>query len=603
MLLAIPLLIALGLALTLPPLCARQPDAGFPQPPGPVDGLLLGGLVSAIVFGLVLLVCEGLTETQLLRSVMWTLLSPLPGLAAIAALLWIYWPYPRWSGPLALLPALLCVGLIVASAMPSVRATTFWHVVSDLGRETARYRENTIPADAPPGRGIEGELARFDKAWPNSPLAEDRDYLAEKLAWHRVFVTSQDENLRLTEYLLAYPDGLHRDDAIERATLSVSKRLRKQMPPDTFAAIEAELRASVWKKARYTGTDVALRGFLNVFPTGPEAEDAQRRLARLHLDRLRNAELLDVLAFLDAYPDGPFLDEAENLAIEAALSGSLNDLYLASGRLLHHPRWAELHKAAFDRVSNGSIRDIEGFLDRYADSPHAEAALQRIAQLRQDPAPWHAARQLGTRAAVQGFLQDYPGHVDTETAQQFLAGVPARDLVAAGLIALSAKGCKIDCLDVRMINTSDTGQSLRLEAGTVFHPEDPAYQPMAILNNAVWVLAPGEMATARFDAACADITKKIPNEKNSMAYKPDAQLSTLTAVGGALDAEASWNVRQAMVWIVANNASRGALRGRLQNFRYGQPVGSTLSNEDIFAAITALTEAGVPIGDIRAARN
>jgi len=119
-------------------------------------------------------------------------------------------------------------------------------------------------ADFPNGRHVEDAqrlIDEFDEeAWK---LADERDTLQG-----------------YEDYLESWPEGLHATEARERiAKIKAEEEARRKS-----AAEAARQEAAAWKAAAETNTIPSYEGYLEKYPTGKNASEAQTRIERLRAE-------------------------------------------------------------------------------------------------------------------------------------------------------------------------------------------------------------------------------------------------------------------------------------------------------------------------------
>ena len=144
---------------------------------------------------------------------------------------------------------------------------------------------------------------------------------------------------------------------------------------------------AAWDKARQKLTAEALLLYLEQFPEGAHAAEAQATLRGLReaadWERAREANTPVACAqFLKDWPAGRFAAEARKL----------------SGRLqAEEQAWQAARRA-------DTPEDYQAFAAEYPASRHAAAATRRLQEMADDDRAWAAAQTAGTLAAVEAYL-------------------------------------------------------------------------------------------------------------------------------------------------------------------------------------------------------
>ena len=228
-------------------------------------------------------------------------------------------PWGRYIVYLILLGAVAAGGLWLASQV----------VISDEVPDQARI---DLPAEtvteAPP---MGADEAAWVRALEKDTLEGYREYLTEfptgrfadkaqeeiNVYDNRDWTTAEQRNTiaGYEDYLEAWPEGLHADKAQERLDDLIAAR-------DAAAADAAERAAreqADWEQAARENTVESYQTYLSIHPTGPNANEAQRRIARIQATAADNAawEAADTAGTADAYeqyltsfPNGAYVAQA-----------------------------------------------------------------------------------------------------------------------------------------------------------------------------------------------------------------------------------------------------------------------------------------------------
>lgn len=176
--------------------------------------------------------------------------------------------------------------------------------------------------------------------------------------------------------------------------------------------------------------------------------------------------------------------------------------------------------------------------------------------------------------------------------------VELRKAVAAGEVAIAARGVGLERLDLTV--TSKTREPLRVvvNPGTVFDARRAATQAMVVLAKEVIPVEPGATEEVSLDVACSEMHKDQPGTDDTFRLVKRAlpvDLNRLLALEGF--GEAGFRVRQFAVWTILDDPARN---GFVRLGTYG--VGSGPSSAEIAQIRRLFTAAGIDPKDYRATR-
>lgn len=255
--------------------------------------------------------------------------------------------------------------------------------------------------------------------------------------------------------------------------LNASDAPRQTLP--TVGVPQALAELTFWNTTRDTGTEAAYLRYLQRYPDGRFAPDAQALIADLRNDPHQQAEAgeaalgltrnarrdvqrdLSLLGFDPRGIDGVFgpgsrsAIRAHQRSLGLTETGYLNTEQLRSLRRDATARAEELEREAQDRRELVEAQDraywesirrgrdeagLHAYLERYPDGLFAELAQQRLNQIDEDRRQqaaseerslWDRVRAQDTAEAYQQFLQAFPSGSFTEAARARLAQLEAED--------------------------------------------------------------------------------------------------------------------------------------------------------------------------------
>jgi hypothetical protein len=325
---------------------------------------------------------------------------------------------------------------------------------------------------------------------------------------------------------------------------------------------------------------------------------------------LRGNTTTDYAAYLTRWPQGRHAAQASAAYDERGWAGA------AAGRtvqdyeryLQEHPAGAHvaearlgvetLHWTSAKRAN--SMSAYREYLARFASGRFANDVKARIDTLLQDDAAYEAAAKDGSRAAVEKFLADFPGHKrepDALALRRDMSGRDLVDLLDERKVEVRARGAGIRTvtLEVRRLVGHDVG--VRVPVGTFFVSRNPDAQNMVATGEHTAALDSDQWVTLTVSAACANRPRDIPSDDDSFVVRRSPQQRELQRLMPALGrANAGSNVEQAAVWIVTDDADYADLGILVSRSAYQVFGGSRVINErETAEAMKILDEAGIDI--------
>jgi hypothetical protein len=106
-----------------------------------------------------------------------------------------------------------------------------------------------------------------------------------------------------------------------------------------------------------------------------------------------------------------------------------------------------------------------------------------------------------------------------------------------------------------MRNASDRTLVVRVPAGSMFEPDNDFVQPMIVRGQVAILLAPGQERELSLPAACADVHRAEPASHHAFTLRAPREDRLSRTARMLAENEIGYEVAQAAIWIVANNAS------------------------------------------------
>ncbi len=246
------------------------------------------------------------------------------------------------------------------------------------------------------------------------------------------------------------------------------------------------------------------------------------------------------------------------------------------------------------RLDN-TIRSYEAFISEHPQSRYVSAAQSKIRQLRDDKTVVEAALSEGTIASLERFLRDYPGHKHDGEIRTARKGRNILDLMRERAIEIKVVGVNIEKMVVRARRLVPRDVIVRIPPGTLFVSERPSVQSMVSIADRSLDAPSQEWVQIVIPVASASVRKTIPRDWDTFLIESSDPDSAVIRVARGLEAErASFGVRQAAVWIAADDATYAelttlhAVSGIALSF-------SAIGADDIVMAMRMCERAGVDL--------
>ncbi len=186
------------------------------------------------------------------------------------------------------------------------------------------------------------------------------------------------------------------------------------------------------------------------------------------------------------------------------------------------------------------------------------------------------------------------------------------DLIHSGKIEAEFIGSDIGSLTVRLRAASAVAPAattrVDVAAGTLFAADSASVQNMIAIAGKSVALAGARWVSLQVPAACANLSRRIPNADNRMtAQRLESGADLATAARALAAAHASGAVSQAGIWIVSDNASYRDLGTLVRSGPETLPNGvgvyhvndRVIHDDDAARALHVLSDAGIEIAHRR----
>lgn len=249
-----------------------------------------------------------------------------------------------------------------------------------------------------------------------------------------------------------------------------------------------------------------------------------------------------------------------------------------------------------------------------AGSPHHELLLQL---------EYEAAVAANTAAAYATFLARYPGtDYDKEMRYRWLqakgdaAGLKRltdsfagggkvldiSDAIDAGLVKVALGGRNIREVHLALRRTANHPITVRIPFGSYLVSSDPGAQNMVTTQELVVdLISHSSPHSVSISAACANLPKAVPGNQVSFTLQRQSPHAELKGVIAALlNAKAPYEVQQAAIWLITDNASYSEL-GTLKTMvlpvgsTRRVPTGRTIGADHVIRALQIVASSGVNV--------
>lgn len=170
------------------------------------------------------------------------------------------------------------------------------------------------------------------------------------------------------------------------------------------------------------------------------------------------------------------------------------------------------------------------------------------------------------------------------------------DLLDEGKLEMRAEAQGINSMDLELQNLTDGSLDVEIPAGTFFISSDSVMQNMVVRSSQTVRLDDQNPMTVLLEVACANIHREIPGSETGFEVRRSPMQAELERLLLSLElADAEYDVEQAAIWIVTDNASYEDL-GILVRTSIGNPLGSrAIGYDDAARAMQFVDEAGIDI--------
>lgn len=299
--------------------------------------------------------------------------------------------------------------------------------------------------------------------------------------------------------------------------------------------------STAYKNASTANTIASYEEFLRNYPQSESAQEAQRRLGHLYAERdwaaaRKNDEIKGYMTFLIQHPNSSRVQEA------------------ASRKQL-----LEKYREGWERVQREpSMQSFKEYCEQNPDSPY----LPKV------------------RMAIQD-----------------MEGRDVVDLLTEGKIELETKGSGVQSVSVRVRKLVPYPITVRVPVGSYFVSARRSAQNMVTTEASEVRLTGDDWRSLSVSAACADRPRDIPGGGDTFTVQRSPHQEELARLMPVLDkAGVSYATRQAVVWIVTDNASYSELGILVSRPAYSAFGGMrTIRETETARAMKICEDAGIDI--------
>lgn len=310
-------------------------------------------------------------------------------------------------------------------------------------------------------------------------------------------------------------------------------------------------------------------------------QEANERLRDMDWNIATAADTYQAYAdFIENNKDSIYLEEAKARAYERCWAeatengGNLDMLYVFRKNYPDSEHYAQTDALVEDLKweqfwPNANVLSLLDYIENNPKSKYLKEAKSLLEERRKDVTYFEnfTKDKEPTIESMETFLKYYPGHVKEKEALQIirsLKGESLATLLKDGKISVSVTGSSITKTDVSITNNTDQAITVFIPFGTWFAAGSSSVQNMLVTKEYTLKVGAGLKKSTTVSTACMNINRAIPKSSNSFSvkeYDVDAKLTRLLQL---LDeADATYNVKQAAIWIITDGASDSKLRSTL----------------------------------------
>lgn len=168
------------------------------------------------------------------------------------------------------------------------------------------------------------------------------------------------------------------------------------------------------------------------------------------------------------------------------------------------------------------------------------------------------------------------------------------DLLAQGEVEVETRGAGIDELELDIRSLVDEALNVEIPAGTYFVAHSASVQNMVVRQTEFVHLADNDWVDVLLDVACANLERDAPASEDTFTITRSPHQGVLTLLMPVLEAAGvAYDVQQAAVWIVTDNAEYEALGTLVGGFAFSRS--RVIGFDDAARAMQIVDRAGIDI--------
>jgi len=195
--------------------------------------------------------------------------------------------------------------------------------------------------------------------------------------------------------------------------------------------------------------------------------------------------------------------------------------------------------------------------------------------------------QINLQRDLSGFVE----HELTAAGALSIRSGKIADLASSGSITVKPKGAGIDALNLDIENLLKELLDVEIPVGTYFVSGSAGVQNMVVRTPVEVRVKPGELLSLLVDVACANMERDVPTGEDKFTVKNQGSTDLARLMPALEAAKASYDVAQAAVWIVTDNADYDDL-GTLVS---GLGQARVIHQPEAAQAMRLVDEAGIDI--------
>ena len=167
--------------------------------------------------------------------------------------------------------------------------------------------------------------------------------------------------------------------------------------------------------------------------------------------------------------------------------------------------------------------------------------------------------EIMTQDSQENLWHELSSYIDEKQAE-LMAATPLRkghiiDLVADGSITIQPRGAGIEELELDIKNLLDELLDVEIPVGTYFVAGGSGVQNMVVREAVEVQVKPGELLKLLLDVACANMERDVPSSEDRFTVERQGSADLTRLVEYLETANVPYEVAQAAIWIVTDNAN------------------------------------------------